>query len=89
MLVGTPLLASPANLAFWIGLCSAWRVPGIAAEMERFRSHAAQGARQLENFAFDYNQDMVTKVGSIGLQSTSIRDMECCFGALPSLCCAC
>ena len=64
VLVGTPLLASPANLGFWIGLCSAWRVPGIAEEMERFRAHAARGAEQLEKFAFDYNSEMITKAGS-------------------------
>ena len=67
-----PLLASPANLAFWIGLCSAWRVPGIAAEMDRFRTHAAEGAAALASFALDYNTDLIAKVdGLIRSRATS------------------
>ena len=70
MLVGVPLLASPANLAFWMGLCSAWRVPGVAAEITRFREHAAQGTEQLAKFAEDYNTEMITKAG-LSLQTAS------------------
>ncbi len=67
------MLASPANLAFWMGLCSAWRVPGMAAEMNRFREHAAQGTDQLAKFANDYNTEMIAKAGLSSQQHPDTR----------------
>ena len=62
MVVGMPMLASSASLAFWIGLCSAWNVPGVAAQMDRFKREEAAGLPAFKAFLRTYNADLIAKV---------------------------
>lgn len=62
LVVGLPMLTSPANLAFWATLCNCWGVDGLDAVMADFKAAEAAGKPQLRQFCRAWNADLLQKV---------------------------